>query len=71
VFPVSYELGFYIPGDGIRHSHRRETLKSYKALTGWAREQSRNVFPVRYELGFISQKTALFIVTAVNSSNLT
>jgi hypothetical protein len=22
--------------DGILHSHRRENLKSYKALTGWA-----------------------------------
>jgi hypothetical protein len=30
---VKYELGFYIPEEGI---HRRETLKSYKALTGWA-----------------------------------
>jgi hypothetical protein len=24
------------PEDGILHSHRRENLKSYKALTGWA-----------------------------------
>jgi hypothetical protein len=23
------------PEDGIIHSHRRESLKSYKALTGW------------------------------------
>jgi hypothetical protein len=28
------------------------------------------VFPVRYELGFISQKTAFFIATAVKISNL-
>jgi hypothetical protein len=27
--------------------------------------------PVRYELGFISQKTTFFIVTAVKPSNLT
>jgi hypothetical protein len=27
--------------------------------------------PVKYELGFISQKTAFFIVTAMKSSNLT
>jgi hypothetical protein len=27
--PVKYELGFYIPEDGIIHSHRRESLKSY------------------------------------------
>jgi hypothetical protein len=26
---VRYELGFYIPEDGILHSHRRETVKSY------------------------------------------
>jgi hypothetical protein len=25
----------YIPEDGILHSHRRENLKSYIALTGW------------------------------------
>jgi hypothetical protein len=34
--PVKYELGFYISEDGILHSHRRENLKSYIALTGWA-----------------------------------
>jgi hypothetical protein len=34
--PVKYELAFYIPEDGILHSHRRENLKSYIALTGWA-----------------------------------
>jgi hypothetical protein len=33
--PVKYELGFYIPKNGILHSHRRENLKSYKELTGW------------------------------------
>jgi hypothetical protein len=25
----------HIPEDGILHSHRRENLKPYKALTGW------------------------------------
>jgi hypothetical protein len=29
VSPVRYELGFYIPEDGILHSHRRENVKSY------------------------------------------
>jgi hypothetical protein len=29
VFPVRYELGVHIPGDGILHSHRRENIKSY------------------------------------------
>jgi hypothetical protein len=29
VSPVRYELGVYIPEDGILHSHRRENLKAY------------------------------------------
>jgi hypothetical protein len=29
VSSVRYELGFYIPGDDILHSHRRENRKSY------------------------------------------
>jgi hypothetical protein len=29
VSPVKYELGFYIPEDGILHSNRRANLKSY------------------------------------------
>jgi hypothetical protein len=36
VSSVNYELGFYIPEDDILRSHRRENLKSYIALTGWA-----------------------------------
>jgi hypothetical protein len=36
VSPVRNELGFYIPEDGIIHSHRLENLKSYTALTGCA-----------------------------------
>jgi hypothetical protein len=32
--PVKYEQGFYIPEDVRLHSHRRENLKSYIALTG-------------------------------------
>jgi hypothetical protein len=71
VSPVKYELGFYIPEDDILHSHRRENLKSYMALTGWTLQWRRNVSPVKYELGFISQKTEFFIVTAVKTSNLT
>jgi hypothetical protein len=53
--PVKYELGFYIPEDDIRHSHRRETPKFYIALTGWTGwtlERRSNVSPVEYELGF-------------------
>jgi hypothetical protein len=41
-----------IPEDGILHSHSRENLKSYIALTGWTLLRRRNVSPVRYELGF-------------------
>jgi hypothetical protein len=68
MFPVRYELGFCIPGDGVLHSHSRENLKYYIALTGWAR---RNVFSVRYELGFISQKSAFLRVAPVKTTNLT
>jgi hypothetical protein len=35
VSPARYALGVYIPEDDILHSHRRESLKSYIALTGW------------------------------------
>jgi hypothetical protein len=52
VFPVRYELGFYVPEDDILHSHCRGNLKSYIALTGWALYLISAVFPVRYELGF-------------------
>jgi hypothetical protein len=52
VSPVKYELGFYIPEDGILHSDRRENLKSYTALTVWALQRRRNISPVRYELDF-------------------
>jgi hypothetical protein len=40
-----------IPEDTILHSRRRENLKPYVALTGWALQRRCNVFPVRYELG--------------------
>jgi hypothetical protein len=30
VFPVRYEQSFYIPEDGILHSHRSGNLKFYK-----------------------------------------
>jgi hypothetical protein len=33
---VKYEIGFHIPEDDIRHSHRRENLTSFTTLTGWA-----------------------------------
>jgi hypothetical protein len=33
--PVKYKLGSYILEGDILHSHCRENLKSYIALTGW------------------------------------
>jgi hypothetical protein len=41
----------HIPEDGILRSHRRENLKSYIALAGYALKRRYYVFPVRYELG--------------------
>jgi hypothetical protein len=32
VSPVRFELSFYIPEDGIHHSHSRENLKSYISI---------------------------------------
>jgi hypothetical protein len=32
VSPLRYELGFYIPEDGILHIHCRERLRSYKGV---------------------------------------
>jgi hypothetical protein len=52
VLPVKYKLGLYIPEDDILHSHRRENLKSYVALTGWALQWRSNMSPVKYEMGF-------------------
>jgi hypothetical protein len=52
VSPVKYELSFYIAEDDILHSHRRENLKSYIALTGWTLYRRGNVSPVKYGLGF-------------------
>jgi hypothetical protein len=30
--PVRYEVGLYIPEDGIHHSQSRENFKSYKCV---------------------------------------
>jgi hypothetical protein len=42
----------HIPEDGRLHRYRRETLKSYIVLTGWALKRRRNLSPVRYVLDF-------------------
>jgi hypothetical protein len=52
VSSVRYELGFYIPEDGILHSHCRDNFKSYIALAGWTLYWRGNMSPVRYELGY-------------------
>jgi hypothetical protein len=57
--PVRYELAFHISEDGILHSHRRDNLKSYIALTGWSLSRRRNMSPVKYELGFYIPKDAI------------
>jgi hypothetical protein len=54
MFPVRYELGFYIPEDGILHSHRREYLKSYiqgfiRAIANSERECYNDEFHTSYE----------------------
>jgi hypothetical protein len=41
-----------IPENPILHSHCRENLKSYIALTGWTLRRRGNVSPVKYEQGF-------------------
>jgi hypothetical protein len=35
VSPVKYELGFYIPEDGILHSHSRENLNRVYATVAF------------------------------------
>jgi hypothetical protein len=57
---VWYELGFYIPGDGILHCHRREQLRSYLVLTGWVYSGEVICLLRSTNWTFISQKTAFF-----------
>jgi hypothetical protein len=57
-----------IPEDDILHSHCREHLKSYTALTGWALQRRCSVSPVKYELGFyIPEDDILQIVGLSNT----
>jgi hypothetical protein len=44
VSPVKYELGFYIPLDGILHTHRRGNLKSYKVKFAAISTKDTDVF---------------------------
>jgi hypothetical protein len=45
------DLGFYIAEDGFLHSHYRENVKPYIALTCCALWRRCNISPVRYKLG--------------------
>jgi hypothetical protein len=60
-----------IQEDGILHSHLREDLKSYIALTGLALLRGCNMSLWGMNWVCISQKTTFLIVTAVKTSNLT
>jgi hypothetical protein len=51
VSPVKYELGLYIPEDGILHSHCRENLKSYNVFCLFTRTV---LFPMYSVLSDIS-----------------
>jgi hypothetical protein len=48
MFPMRYELGFYIPEDGILHSDGRENLKSYIAIV--IAVKISNLIFIRYEV---------------------
>jgi hypothetical protein len=52
VFPVRYEVGFYISEDGVLHCHHRDNLKSDIDLGELSILWRHIVFPVRYEVGF-------------------
>jgi hypothetical protein len=60
MFPVRYELDFYIPEDDSSYSPPpRENLKSYIILAGWALQWRRHLFRVRYEVGFYMPKDGI------------
>jgi hypothetical protein len=51
VSPVKYELGFYIPEDGILHIHRLENLKPKSVGTSFPPVASRIfTYPYRQDL---------------------
>jgi hypothetical protein len=50
VFPVRYELECPHSVCVPYGSHNKQRLFPQTALTGWALQRRRNVFPVRYEL---------------------
>jgi hypothetical protein len=67
---VRHELGFYTPEERIVHCHRRENLKSYTVLAGWALYTDVR-FSVRHELGFYTPEDGILHSHAAKSPNLT
>jgi hypothetical protein len=47
VLSVRYELGSYIPEDGILHSHHSESLKAYTTLLTLQRKAMLVFFPLK------------------------
>jgi hypothetical protein len=56
VSDVRYELGYYIPEDGVLHNHRRENLKSYiTQISSIVNESRDNIITVlRYLSNYCS-----------------
>jgi hypothetical protein len=46
VSPVKYELGFYIPEDGILHIHRRKNLKFYTSYRVLKLSREKHYFAI-------------------------
>jgi hypothetical protein len=59
-----------VPENGIPHSHCRENLKSYITLTGGLCSGDIMCFLLGTKWILISETTAIFIVTAVKTSDL-
>jgi hypothetical protein len=59
------------PEDEIVHCDRRETHKSYVDINRLMSLAETQCVSCEVRTGFISQKTAFFIVTAMKTSNLT
>jgi hypothetical protein len=62
--PVRYELGFYIPEDGILHSHRGVNLRSYTlTLHEYSYNDNSDCWPLRmpHSVEFVTSSSLLFV----------
>jgi hypothetical protein len=66
MFPVRYELGFYIPEEDILHSLRRENLKSYIEVAN----SSNNDTSTELQVTFKYILTVILIFTQFKSNIL-